>query len=344
MNLRQLAALLKLSPATVSRALNGFPEVNAETRERVRAAAAKHGYRPNTIARKLATGRTDSIGLIYPFEPSDLGDPVFLDVIAGITEKLAEAQMDLVIVSAAQANELATYHRMVSAARVDGLIVARTLVNDPRLQYLQERGFPFVAHGRSKLPQPYSWFDYDNEAGMRLAVQRLLQFGHRDIGLISAPLRMNFASQRRDGFLLELEQAGIVPAPERLEIAELNPQQGKLAMQRLLSAPTRPSAVVVDNNVAAVGAMQALRQAGLRPGQDLSIIVFGGLPQSDGETDPISAVLQPEPRQAGKTLAELMLARLAGEPAQSLTRLWQPVLRPGNSDAPLARQSEAAPR
>ncbi|POZ63429.1 substrate-binding domain-containing protein [Chromobacterium alticapitis] len=340
MNLRQLAALLKLSPATVSRALNGFPEVNAETRERVLAAAAQHGYRPNTIARKLATGRTDSIGLIYPFEPSDLGDPVFLDVIAGITERLAEAQMDLIIVSAAQANELATYHRMVSAARVDGLIVARTLVNDPRLHYLQERGFPFVAHGRSHLTQPYPWFDYDNEAGMRLAVRRLLQFGHRDIGLISAPLRMNFASQRREGFLQELEQAGVHPAAHRLETAELNPSQGRLAMQRLLSAPSRPSAVVVDNNVAAVGAMQALREAGLTPGSDISVIVFGGLPLADGETSPISAVLQPEPRRAGQTMAELMLARLSGEPADTLTRLWQPVLRPGNSDAPLPRQGE----
>lgn len=334
MNLRQLAALLQLSPTTVSRALNGFPEVNAETRDRVLAAAALHGYQPNTVARRLATGRTDSIGIIYPFEPSDLGDPVFLDVIAGITERLAEERMDLVIVSAAKANELATYHRVVSGSRVDGLIVARTQVDDARLNYLAEKNFPFVAHGRSNLKPPYPWFDYDNEAGMRLAVDRLVGLGHRDIALISAPLSMNFAMQRRQGFLLGLQAAGVEPVAEHLVAGGLTPGQGREAMRQLLASSTPPSAVAVDNNVAAVGVMQAIRQAGKVPGRDISVIVFGNLPTLEGEASSVSAVIQPEPRKAGRTMAELMLARLAGRPAAELTRLWKPVLVCGDSDAP----------
>jgi LacI family transcriptional regulator len=335
MNLRQFAALLNLSPTTVSRALNGFPEVNAETRERVQAAAAQYGYRPNTVARRLATGRTDSIGLIYPFEPSDLGDPVFLDVIAGITERLAAEQMDLMIVSAAKADELATYHRVVSGSRVDGLIVARTQVDDPRLQYLQEKNFPFVAHGRSNLVKPYPWFDYDNEAGMRMAVERLAGFGHRDIALVSAPLYMNFAAQRRQGFLLGLHAAGLEALPEHLVIGGLSPEQGRAAMAALLASSPPPTAVVVDNNVAAVGVLQALRRAGLVPGRDIAVLVFGNMPEQDGETSTVSAVVQPEPRKAGRTMAELMLARLNGRPAEELQALWQPLLVAGDTDGVL---------
>lgn len=336
MNLRQFAALLQLSPTTVSRALNGFPEVNAETRDRVLAAAAQYGYQPNTVARRLATGRTDSIGLIYPFEPSDLGDPVFLDVIAGITERLGEEQMDLVIVSAAKSNELATYHRVVSGSRVDGLIVARTQVDDPRLNYLLEKNFPFVAHGRSNLKQPYPWFDYDNETGMRMAVDRLVGLGHRDIALVSSPLSMNFAVQRRQGFLVGLNAAGLEPVPEHLVVGGLAPDQGRAAMEHLLNTSPRPTAVVVDNNVTAVGVLQALRHAGLVPGRDLSVVVFGNMPSLDGEASTLSAVVQPEPRKAGRTIAELMLARLAGRPAAELTALWKPVLVSGDSDAPVA--------
>ncbi|KPC52113.1 substrate-binding domain-containing protein [Amantichitinum ursilacus] len=337
MNLRQLAAHLQLSPTTVSRALNGFPEVNAETRERVVEAARQLGYRANTVARRLATGKTDSIGIIYPFEPSDLGDPVFLDIIAGITERLGEASMDLMIVSAAQEHELDTYKRMVSAGRVDGLIVARTQVQDPRLEYLQEKGFPFVAHGRSALADPYPWFDYDNEYGMRLAVERLTTLGHQRIGLVSAPLSMNFAAQRRMGYLLGLNAAGVAVDPDYMVHGGLTPVDGAAATRKLLALPQRPTALVVDNNVSALGVISALRQAGLLPGHDISIIVFGGLPALLPDSATVSAIMQPQARQAGRTLAELMLARLAGEPTPSLNRLWKPELVPGGTDLPPPR-------
>jgi LacI family transcriptional regulator len=107
-------------------------------------------------------------------------------------------------------------------------------------------------------------------------------------------------------------------------------------MERLLGTSPRPTAVVVDNNVTAVGVLQALRHAGLVPGRDVSVVVFVNMPSLDGEASTLSAVVQPEPRKAGRTIAELMLARLAGKPAAELTALWKPVLVSGDSDAPVA--------
>jgi LacI family transcriptional regulator len=192
-----------------------------------------------------------------------------------------------------------------------------------------------VAHGRSRLAKPYPWFDYDNEAGMRMAVERLAGFGHRDIALVSAPLYMNFATQRREGFMQGLQAAGLEPLPQHLVIGGLSPEQGREAMAALLASSPRPSAVVVDNNVAAVGVLQSLRRAGLVPGRDIALLVFGNMPEQDGEASTVSAVVQPEPRKAGRTMAELMLARLNGRPAEELQALWQPLLVAGDTDGQL---------
>ncbi|AOY00896.1 substrate-binding domain-containing protein [Jeongeupia sp. USM3] len=144
---------------------------------------------------------------------------------------------------------------------------------------------------------------------------------------------MNFAAQRRLGFLLGLNAAGVEARPDYLVCGGLNPSAAAAATRALLAQPEPPTAIVVDNNVSAPGVMNALREAGLVPGRDISVIVFGGLPAH--YPDVVSAVLQPEPREAGRTLAELMLARLNGRPAAELTRLWKPVFVAGDTDAPL---------
>src|SRR5712692_7293461 len=100
MSLKQIATDLGLSLTTVSRALNGYPEVSEQTRKLVVAAAEACGYRPNPMARSLATGRMNAIGIIYPLNPNDLGDPVFLDVVAGLVDSLDAAGMELIISSA----------------------------------------------------------------------------------------------------------------------------------------------------------------------------------------------------------------------------------------------------
>ncbi|MEJ2794684.1 substrate-binding domain-containing protein [Iodobacter sp. LRB] len=332
MNLRELALLLNLSPTTVSRALNGFSDVSEKTRLKVAAAAERHGYRPNSTARKLALGRTDCVGMIYPLQPNDLNDPVFHAIVGGMTDQFNDAGIDLMLISADNHNELQTYQRITAGHRVDGLIVARTCVFDERLRYLQSCQFPFVAHGRSQMDAPYPWFDYDNEAGTRAAVERLLALGHKRIALISAPLALNFAMQRKQGFVAAMQAAGVTVESSLLQEGALTAQMGEALMHRLLKLSQRPTAVIVDNNLAAMGVLAALRQAELRAGTDISLIVFGGVATELAMGQNITAIRQPDPREAGITLALLMLARLRGEDPASLQVLWPTLLQPGTSD------------
>ncbi|SFU47872.1 substrate-binding domain-containing protein [Pseudoduganella namucuonensis] len=330
MNLKSLANLLGMSKTTVSRALNGYPEVNVRTRERVLAAAREAGYEANPMARSLAVGRTNVYGIIYPLLPSDLGDAMFLDTVGGMTEALEARKMNFIIGPVSAGNEVAAYEQIVRGRRVDGLVVSRTLVQDERIAYLLKAGFPFVAHGRTVLHTPYAWFDYDNEAGIRMAMEHLLGLGHQRIALLSAPLEMNFACQRHASFLASMAAAGLACDPRYLVANTIDRRSGYQAMQQLLACSPRPTAVIVDNHLSGVGAMRALLDAGLEMGKDISIIVWGSMADTLAGVD-VTTVDQPDPRGAGAKMIEMLLALAGGAPPDILQVLWQPVLIPGST-------------
>ena len=334
MDLKSLARQLGLSPTTVSRALNGYPEVSERTRARVVAAAKAAGYSPNPTARSLAVGRADAVGMIYPLTPNDLGDPHLLNVVAGMTRALDRAGMDLLIASAFAADELRTYTRMIRGRRVDGLVVARTQVHDARLEYLMQEQFPFVAYGRSRLSRPYTWFDFDNTAGGRLAVDRLISLGHRRIALIGASRRFSFALQRYEGFVAGMDAAGVGVEPDLLLETSLDRRGGYQATRQLLTRSPRPSAIVVDNHLAGVGVIRALLDKRIAIGSEISVVVYDGLPEDTLVGLQATTIAQPTDEQTGQHLVDLLLAQLRGEPVEGLHVLRQPELVIGETDGP----------
>ena len=133
MNLRALSDLLQLSQTTVSRALNGFPEVSEETRARVRAAADLHGYRPSAAARRLATGQSGTLGLVFPRERNMLGDLIFTEFLGCCVEQASDLGYDITLAMARGAQtEEAVYRRAVRSARVDAMILSSPLIADRR--------------------------------------------------------------------------------------------------------------------------------------------------------------------------------------------------------------------
>jgi LacI family transcriptional regulator len=341
MNLKNLADALGVSKTTVSRALNGYPEVNARTRERVLAAARESGYVANPLARSLAVGRTNVFGIIYPLLPSDLGDPMFLSVVGGMSAALEHDGKNLIIAPVSPHKELPSYEQMVRARRVDGLVVGRTRVHDERIAFLAKHKFPFVAHGRTESPTPYAWFDYDNEAGMRLACDHLLALGHQRIALISAPLELNFARQRSDSFGACMRRAGLAVDPAHLVDNSLDRRAGYQAMQQLLASSPRPSAVIVDNHLSAVGAVRALLDAGIALGREMSVIVWGGIEDSLLGTN-LTKIDLPDIDKAGAKLAAMLTAVVGGADPAKVNELWQPVLVPGESVGPCPREAVRA--
>lgn len=323
-----------MSKTTVSRALNGYPEVNVRTRERVLKAAREVGYQPNPMARSLALGRTNVFGIIYPLLPADLGDPMFLDVVTGMSEALERVSKSVIIAPVSPAAEQPAYQEAVRARRVDGLMVGRTLVKDERIAFLSKARFPFVAHGRTQTKASYAWFDYDNEAGSHLAIQRLLGLGHQRVALISAPLELNFAQQRKQGFMAALAAAGLRVDPRYLIDNTMDRRSGYQAMQQLLACSPRPTAVIIDNHLSGVGAVRALLDAGVEIGREISVIVWGNMSDTLAGAN-VTTIDQPAPCKAGARMAEMLLALVDGTPPAELQELWQPVLLEGTTVGPM---------
>ncbi|MGM3173283.1 LacI family DNA-binding transcriptional regulator [Dickeya lacustris] len=335
MSLKQIAKTLGLSVTTVSRALNGYDDVAAETRQRVEEEARRLGYRPNTFARRLKMGRIDAVGLVFPLQPAPLSNATFMEMVAEISHELAKQEIDLLLIADDGQADSHAFLRMIESRRVDALIVAHTLQQDPRLQYLQAVGFPFLALGRSDLPQPYAWFDFDNQAGGALATRHLIDLGHRHIAFLGEHHPQSFIAQRRAGYLAALAEAGIARRDELLRQVAPSRREGYQATLQWLALPQPPTAIVTDGSTQGEGVALALRDCARLHGEGaLSLIVYDGLPTDSLLDIPVTAITQATRAQVGQQIAHMVFRLLAGDAPSSLQVLWQPQLYAGQTDNP----------
>jgi LacI family transcriptional regulator len=272
-NLKQLSQMLGLSQTTVSRALNGYPEVSRETRERVLAAVRDTGYRPNKAAQRLATGKAGSIGLVMPTAPGRPSDVHFGEFLTGLGEEALRHDFHLIIMPADPEDEVGALRRLAVSGNVDALFVAYMRAHDPRIAMLQSLSAPFVVHGRSFGSEPdYPFLDIDNEAAFYDATKLLLQLGHRRFALMNGLAHFDFAMRRKAGVLAALEERGLRLDETCISHSVMTDEQGLLAMEHFLALPDRPTAILCSSTVLALGAIRAVNQAGLRLGEDISLI------------------------------------------------------------------------
>ncbi|MBT0569902.1 LacI family DNA-binding transcriptional regulator [Curvibacter sp. CHRR-16] len=341
-NIKQLAQSLGLSISTVSRALNGYPDVNQQTRERVQEMANSMGYAPDARAQRLVRGRADAVGMVYSATLGYMGNPQFLATADGIAQRLQMYGQDFLLAVARTETELNVYRRLLHGGRVDGVIVANTRQHDERIDWLLASGYPFVAYGRTTESHGYAWLDLDNVQAGRLAAEHLAKLGHKHFAYVHVDMGMNFAFQRREGFLQVLRAAGLNCPPQNQVDYANDVQSGMQAAQQLLQLTPLPTAVVVDTNLGVQGVIEGLQAAGVQVGRDVSVLVHGIQPQlqlSDGRT--VTTVAQPPGEEIGRLLADIVwtVLRGAGKNDPHYTHpqvLCQPVLLPGDTTGPVA--------
>lgn len=345
MNLRELSAQLGLSQTTVSRALNGFPEVSEETRARVRAAAELHGYRPSAAARRLATGQSGTLGLVFPGERDFLGDLLFTEFLRGCVGRASELSYDVTLAMAhGSQSEEAVYRRAVRNARVDAMILSGPLIEDPRPALLRQLKMPFIVHGRTRSAEPCGFIDIDNEGAFFAAAKLLTDLGHRRIALLNGEDRLNFAADRKRGFARALAGRGLALSPGLLWSGAMVEQEGLLAAGGMLARPPRerPTAFVCSSIGLALGVKRAAAAAGLVIGKDVALIAHDdrlhGM-QAEQFDPPLTAT-QSSIGEAGRRVVELCIAMLRDPESPLPQEVWPVdlVVRQSTMAAPTAPQ------
>ena len=320
MNLKELSAKLGLSPTTVSRALNGYPEVSEATRIRVRQAARKHNYSPNVRAKRLATGRSMAIGHILPVSTKhEMVNPIFADFLAGAGETYAQHGYDLILSVVSDPKEEEFYRDLALRGAVDGLIVHGPKLNDSRIPLLGEIGLPFVVHGRSsEITRDYSWLDINNRRAFYRATRFLLDLGHRSVALVNGRAEMDFAMRRERGYLSALEEQGITRNPRLIFNDEMTENHGYRSAQALLNSSDCPSAFLVSSIIPAIGVRRAIEDAGLKMGRDISVLIHDDeLSYFHNEGDvPIFTATRSSIREAGRQAAAMLIEAI-NNPDQS---------------------------
>lgn len=314
MNLKQLAKELGLSQTTVSRALNGYPEVAEATRRRVAEAAERLNYSPNMRARSLATGRSMAIGHVIPLSTkNEIMNPIFADFIAGAGETYYRGGYEMVLSVVGDNEEARVYRDLAAKRSVDGLIVHAPRTGDPRIALLKEIGLPFVVHGRTSTgDSDYSWVDVNNRRAFQRATEFLLDLGHRRIALINGLETMDFAVRRRDGFLRGLRSRGLQADEAIMFSDEMTEGHGYNATRRLLSSPEPPTAILSSSMIIALGIRRAIESVGLKVGRDISIVTYDDdLSYLRNGTDiPIFTSIRASVRAMGRQAAQLLLDRI----------------------------------
>lgn len=339
--IRRLAQHLNISIGTVSRALNGKADVNAETRQRVLEAAAALGYSPNQSGRSLRHGTTNLIGVMIPTSrEKTLFDFAFAEVLDGIRRLLAGQGLDLAVFLYAEDDDPFAHLRRIAERRLaDGLVIADTLRTDPRIDYLIDKAIPFVAFGRSRSGGSHSWVDIDFPDAVKQAVERLVRQGHRRIGLVLSENERNFLGLVREAFKRALKSHGLDFESELIQRHSHGEDSGYLGAANLLALHNRPTAMLTQNGNVAVGLYRRLSEAGLRPGADTAVISLIGDVQAQF-LSPALTSFHTDLAKVGTQLGQALLAALRKDrasPPDPIQSLVPMVMTPGESDFRIQR-------
>ncbi|MCC6188766.1 MAG: LacI family DNA-binding transcriptional regulator [Anaerolineales bacterium] len=326
--LKDVAARAGVTYQTVSKVINGRAQVLPETEARIWEATRALGYKPSHTARSLRVQRSLMIGYSWvPTRPDQANH--ILDMFLGSMIEEAEAVGYHLLPfpyreGDAQVNG---YRELIDSGRVDGFVLSSVNYDDPRIRFLQERQYPFVAFGRSNPAIYFPYVDVDGAAGLRLATEHLLSLGHRRIAVLAWPAGSQVGDNRLSGFLAALAAAGVPKRPEWMVRAEGTFEAGRAAAARWLAGDPseRPTGIVALNDTLALGASRAAQERGLLPGRDLAIVGFDDAPMAQYVWPPLSSVRQPI-RLAGRKCVEVLVALLEGRTPAATQVLLTPEL------------------
>ncbi|MCB8945112.1 MAG: LacI family DNA-binding transcriptional regulator, partial [Ardenticatenaceae bacterium] len=303
-----IAKEAKVSPSTVSRALQDHPRIGAETKTRIQTLAKEMGFVPSAVARGLKTNRSHVLGVIV----HRLEDPYLTDVLRGIEDTLHESDYSLFLAATQRIpRREQKVMQAMSERRVDGVIISSSHMNLERLRQLTHHDIPSVLINNQELLEPDTYSIYNDDVyAMNQLLQHVIGLGHKRIAYLGSPRAGRTNAERQRGYEDALHQAGQEFRPEYIANCENGrPQGGAQGMQQLLALSEIPTAVICYNDMIAIGAIQTIHQAGLSVPEDISLTGFDNVELSAYTTPPLTTFHQPR-YELGQQAAKMILNAL----------------------------------
>jgi LacI family transcriptional regulator len=351
--IRELARKSGVSVGTVSRALNGYPDVSPETRERVFRLARELDYTPAAAARTLVTQRSHVVGVILETGEGhpDLQHPFFHEVLGGLKSGLGAAGFDLMLFASERPGNGFGPHSYLKRCQhhnVDGVVLMGGDADDEEVRRLARSGLPCVGVDLELTGPRAGCVMSDNVAGAQLAVRHLAELGHRRIATIAGRLDTRPARDRLAGYRREIEAQELAYRDEYVVYGDYYAESGRAAMRRLLEAAEPPTAVFAASDMMAIGAMLALHEAGVEVPGGVAVVGFDDITIAEHSQPPLTTLRQNK-FELGKDAAAALMRRIEGEDAPEIvTRTVDLVVRastqPGGGRHPVATQPEDGPR
>lgn len=328
--IKDIAKELGISPSTVSRALSDSSLVNAKTKRAILRVAERLGYQRNELARALVMGSSGAVGLLVP----DITNPFFSDVARGVGEIADGIGAGVILCNTNERidREL-NYIRLMRRKRVDGLVLCSTTIEAPCLNELTQARIPFILVSRLSDQRNAPFVITDDHAGARLAVEHLVDLGHKSIGFIGGPENVQASRDRMEAYLGVLAVNGLETLPDWRSYAGFTQAAGREAAQRMLALPNRPTAIFAANDVTALGVLEVAEGAGLLIPSDLSLVGYDDISYASLPRIQLTTVAQPAV-EMGQIAANWLFEAIENPEIASLHRTLTPRLVVRSTTAP----------
>ena len=314
-SIKEVALRAGVSVATVSRVLNDHPAVRPDTRERVLAAVADLGYRPNAVARSLRTDQTRTLGLVI----SDVLNPYFTELARSVEEEARGLGYSVIIGNADEQPELQDHHvRTLLDRRIDGLLVSPTDGGSPLMLDAARTGTPMVFVDRWIPGVDVPVVRSDGRAAIRDLVAHLHRLGHRRLAIIAGPAATTTGSERVAAFREALASYAIELPAAYIGQGDFQADSGRRVTEGFLDLPEPPEVVFAADNLMALGALDAIRARGLRVPDDIALAAFDDIPWFVHTDPPVTAIAQPT-KELGRAAVRALVDRIEGRPPASVT-------------------------
>ena len=309
--IKDVARRLNVSISTVSRAFNDKYDIRKDTRAEILRVAEEMGYRPNPIARKLIQQKTFNVGVVVP----EFVNSYFPEVIIGIQEVLIEKGYQVLVM---QSNECYTTElkniKTLEDNMVDGMIISlsREVHNNDYYLRMLEQGYPVVFFNRVDEAIPASKVVFDDYKWAYFATEHLVKQGYRKIFHLSGYRHLSLSQNRIRGFRKALDKFSVPYSRYHIIETGFFMDEGQAVMEKLIAEDNLPDAIFAANDPTAIGAMKAIKQAGLRIPEDIALVGFSESKMAEVVDPPLTSVSQPT-FEIGRTAAELLLRQIAAD-------------------------------